>query len=78
VIDSFDLGPHACVARAFAYQELRFVVARLILTVDMQLPPSFDVEAFKDGIFNMRSTVLKKPLMVQTMLRPRIKLDNCV
>ncbi|KAF8529305.1 cytochrome P450 [Hysterangium stoloniferum] len=75
---SFSFGPHACVARNFAYQQLRFVVARLVLTVDMKLPPSFDVQAFRDGILNMRTTILDKPLMVQAALRSKIKLDTCL
>ncbi|GJJ15379.1 hypothetical protein Clacol_009655 [Clathrus columnatus] len=70
---SFSLGPHACVAKSFAYQELRFVIARLVLALDMWLPSSesnlFDPKAFEDGVVNMRTTMLLRPLLVCAEMR---------
>ncbi|GBE89919.1 hypothetical protein SCP_1702450 [Sparassis crispa] len=66
---SFSSGPHVCVAKAFAYQEMRFVTARLVLAHDMKLEEGFDVKAYRDGILNMRTTVLQSPLMVKATKR---------
>jgi hypothetical protein len=65
-----------CVAKNFAYQEMRFVVARLVLTFNMSLPDSFDVEGFRDGILNIRTTVLEKPLMARATTRPDLNIDT--
>ncbi|EIM82555.1 cytochrome P450, partial [Stereum hirsutum FP-91666 SS1] len=35
-LGSFSFGPYACVAKRFAMQEVRHVLARLILTFDME------------------------------------------
>ena len=69
-------GPHACIAKAFAYQEMRYVLARLVLTMDIAPIPSFDAQAFRDGILNMRTTVLEKHLMVRVRRRPGVKIDG--
>lgn len=74
-VDSI-LGPHACVAKNFAFQEMRFVLARLILAYDMALPKGFDVKAFRDGILNMRTTLLEKKLYVHVARRDGIDLDR--
>ncbi|TFY71507.1 hypothetical protein EVG20_g1504 [Dentipellis fragilis] len=51
VVAPFSSGPFVCVAKRFSLQELRFVIARLILTLDMSLPPSFDSEEFLHAVF---------------------------
>lgn len=71
-ISSFPLflqGPHMCIAKAFAYQQMRHVLARLVLNYDMQLPKGFDTRAYRDGILNMRTTILKHPLDVTVKRR---------
>ncbi|TFK91279.1 cytochrome P450 [Polyporus arcularius HHB13444] len=73
---SFSFGPHACVAKNFAYQEMRFVLARLILAYDMELPKDFDIQGFRDGILNMRTTLLEKKLFVRVTRRPGVDLDR--
>ncbi|TFK91285.1 cytochrome P450 [Polyporus arcularius HHB13444] len=73
---SFSFGPHACVARNFAYQEMRFVLARLILAYDMKLPAEFDIQGFRDGILNMRTTLLEKKLVVRVTRRSGVDLDR--
>ncbi|KAF8590792.1 cytochrome P450 [Ramaria rubella] len=78
VLASFSYGPYGCVARSFAYQELRFVLTRIVLTLDMRLPESFDIKAFRDGILNMRTTVLERPLMVIATKRPGVIFESGV
>lgn len=65
-------GPYACVAKNFAFQEMRFVIARLLLAYDLSLPKKFDIQAFRDGILNMRTTVLEKPLIVHIARREKV------
>lgn len=48
---------------------MRLVVTRLVLNYNMQLADGFDARAFRDGILNMRTTILKKPLLVQATRR---------
>lgn len=64
-----DAGPYVCVAKAFAYQEMRYVIARIVLALDVTLADGFDQEAFKAGILNTRTTILKQPLMVNVRRR---------
>ncbi|KAI0046882.1 cytochrome P450 [Auriscalpium vulgare] len=73
-IASFSTGNHACIAKAFAYQEMRHVIARLVLAYDMSLDDSFDVKAFRDGILNMRTTFLEKDLIVSVKRRAGVNL----
>lgn len=49
--------------------ELRFVLARLILNLDIKLAPGFDVDQFRRGIRNMRTTVFDHPLTVTVEVR---------
>lgn len=51
---SFSMGHHVCVGKALAYQQLQYVIARLVLSFDMSFPESFDKEAFCNGILNKR------------------------
>lgn len=68
-----NTGAHACVAKSFAYQELRFVIAKLVLSLDMWIPDFslgiFDVTSFEDGLLNMRTSSFKSPLTVGVKLR---------
>ncbi|KAF8526942.1 cytochrome P450 [Hysterangium stoloniferum] len=73
---SFSSGPHVCIAKSFAYQEMRYVMARLVLAFDMSLPSSFDVDAFRDGIQNMRTTILQRPLVVKVSRRSKVTIDG--
>ncbi|KAJ7488119.1 cytochrome P450 [Mycena latifolia] len=66
---SFSSGPHVCVGKSFAYQEMRYMIARVVLVYDFKLAPNFDANKFRDGILNMRTTVLKEPLMVTAYIR---------
>ncbi|KAL0952490.1 hypothetical protein HGRIS_006753 [Hohenbuehelia grisea] len=63
---AFSFGPFGCLGRAFAVEELRVGVARLMLAYDMELAPSpaFDSERFLKGVKNMRTTVFAHPLLV--------------
>lgn len=66
---SFSSGPHVCIARALAFAEMRHVLARLVLNMDVEPAPGFDARAFRDGILNMRTTVLEKPFHVRVRRR---------
>ncbi|KAF8526956.1 cytochrome P450 [Hysterangium stoloniferum] len=70
------VGPHVCIAKSFAYQEMRYVMARLVLAFDMSLPNSFDVDAFRDGIQNMRTTIFQRPLVVKVSRRSKVTIDG--
>ncbi|KAI0763298.1 cytochrome P450, partial [Trametes elegans] len=76
VIASFSFGPHACVARNFAFQEMRYVISRLVLAYDICLPKGFDPQAFRNGILNMRTTILEKKLVVHVERRKSIDMDS--
>jgi len=69
MLATFSSGPYACVAKQFAYQEMRYVITRLVLTLDMSLPATFDQQAFEDGLLNMRTNVLDKPLWMKVSPR---------
>lgn len=73
---SFSSGPYVCVAKAFAYQEMRYVLTRLVLTFDMRLPEGFDVEGFRWGILNMRTTMLQKRLVVHVERRNGVNYEQ--
>ncbi|KAI0648784.1 cytochrome P450 [Trametes meyenii] len=75
VLASFSFGPHACIARNLAFQEMRYVLSRLVLAYDMALPKGFDTKAFRAGILNMRTTILEKKLTVRVERRPGVDLD---
>nr|GAT57938.1 cytochrome P450 [Mycena chlorophos] len=66
---SFASGPHVCIGKALAYQEMRLVLARLVLTFDMEFAPGFDPTAFKEGIMNMRTTIIQRPLKMRARRR---------
>ncbi|KIP04469.1 hypothetical protein PHLGIDRAFT_193285 [Phlebiopsis gigantea 11061_1 CR5-6] len=75
-IASFSFGPHACIAKALAYQEMRYVLARLVLTMDISPVVAFDARAFREGILNMRTTVLEEHLMVRVHRRPGVRIEG--
>ena len=59
-----------CIAKAFALQEMRYVLSRIVLAFDITPADGFDAQAFRDGILNMRTTVLEKDLHVKVKRRP--------
>lgn len=73
---SFSSGPYMCVAKSFAYQEMRYVLARLVLAYEMRLPPNFDTEGFRRGILNMRTTMLENALWVHVERRPGVNIEQ--
>ena len=46
----FTLGSYHCVGKLFALQELRLVIATLVLRYNMQAAPGFNVEAYSKNI----------------------------
>ncbi|KAJ6534585.1 cytochrome P450 [Mycena vulgaris] len=73
---SFSSGPHVCIAKSFAYQEMRYAIARLVLAYDLKLAPNFDAKKYRDGILNMRTTLLKEPLLIKAYLRENVNMAN--
>ncbi|TFK32486.1 cytochrome P450 [Crucibulum laeve] len=69
---SFSSGPYVCVAKAFAHQEMRYVIARIVLAYDFQLTKGFNAAAYREGILNMRTTILQEPLFVIGQRRPGV------
>ncbi|KIY50421.1 cytochrome P450 [Fistulina hepatica ATCC 64428] len=69
---SFSAGPHVCAGKAFAYQEMRYVIARLVLVFEMKLRDGFDVLAWRENMLHMRTTVLQ-PLPV--VVSPRLGIE---
>ncbi|KAJ7712050.1 cytochrome P450 [Mycena metata] len=69
---SFSSGPHVCIARSFAYQEMRCALARIVLSYNFKLVPNFDAKKYRDGILNMRTTLLKEPLLVRASRTNRV------
>ncbi|KAI0809176.1 cytochrome P450 [Irpex lacteus] len=65
----FSSGPYVCVAKNFAMQEMRHVLARLVLQFDMELPKGFNKEAWVRGMKNMRTTIFDEPLLVKAVRR---------
>ncbi|EIN09212.1 cytochrome P450 [Punctularia strigosozonata HHB-11173 SS5] len=60
---TFTAGTYVCPAKTFAYYEMRYVLARLLLAYDMSLPADFDAREFRERIYNRRTTGLGVPLM---------------
>lgn len=58
-------GPHFCIGKNFAYQQMRYAIARLVLTFHMEFPEDFDVASFRGGIRNMRTMFLEKELRIK-------------
>ncbi|KAJ7364505.1 cytochrome P450 [Mycena albidolilacea] len=74
VLYSFSSGPYACIGKGLAYQEMRMVLARLVLTFNLELASDFDPNAFRKGILNARTTLFKVPLRMRAHRRPGITL----
>lgn len=62
---SFSAGQYVCIGKAFALQEMRYVVSRLVLALNMEFADGFDVEAFARGVRNMRTNMFALPLLVK-------------
>ncbi|KAI0759687.1 cytochrome P450 [Trametes elegans] len=73
---AFSYGQHACMGKALAYQQMRYVLARLVLAHDMAFPPGFDVRRFREGIMGMGTPHLEEPLTVKLTPRPGVSLDD--
>lgn len=69
---SFMLGPHGCIARYLATHELRYVLSRIVLTMDVHPAESLDPIAFRGGVHNMRTTILKEHVLVTVKRRAKL------
>ena len=52
------------------------MLARFVLTMDVEPVESFDAKAFREGILNMRTTILEKHLMVKIKRLPGVKIEG--
>ena len=69
-IASFAFGPHVCIGKPLAMQEMRVCLAHLVTTFDMQLPFNKDDDGeFYRGLRNMRTSFFDKPLFVRAVRR---------
>lgn len=64
-----DTGPFGCLGKMVAVQEMRLVTAKILLTYDLKLAPSFEEHKFLAGIQNMRTTIFTVPLVVTATRR---------
>ncbi len=71
-------GPHARTAKNLTYQEMRMMLARLLLAYNMSLLKYFDAQAYRDGILNCRTTILTHRLFVKVKRREGIDLDTVI
>ncbi|OJT10972.1 Cytochrome P450 67 [Trametes pubescens] len=76
VLASFSFGPHSCPGKALAWQKLRYCLSRVVLAFDMEFQPGFDVQAFRDGILNVRTTLLEKDMFMKVSRRAGVDLDK--
>lgn len=75
VLASFSWGAHSCIGKALAYHEMRYVLARIVLAYDLELKPGFNVEEFRGGMQNMRTTLLEHDLHMRVIRRPGVDLE---
>ncbi len=68
-------GAHSCIGKALAYHEMRYVLARIVLAYDLELKPGFNVEEFRGGMQNMRTTLLEHDLHMRVIRRPGVDLE---
>ena len=69
-IASFTFGPHVCIGKVLAMQEMRVCLAHLVTTFDMQLPVGKDDDGeFYRGLRNMRTSFFDRPLIVRATRR---------
>lgn len=54
---------------------MRYVLARLVLCMDIKPVDGFDAAGFRNGITNMRTTILEENLMVNVKRRPGAKIE---
>ncbi|KAJ3001132.1 hypothetical protein NUW54_g6625 [Trametes sanguinea] len=69
-LGSFSYGQYNCIGKNLAYHEMRHALARLMLTFDMEFAEGFDAKAFREGILNMRTMLLKEELRIVVRRRP--------
>nr|BED43033.1 cytochrome P450 monooxygenase [Trametes versicolor] len=73
---AFSYGQHACLGKTLAYNQMRYVLARLVLAYDMSLKPGFDVQAFREGIVGRGVPNLEVPLEMTFQWRPGVHFDD--
>ncbi|KAI0667857.1 cytochrome P450 [Trametes maxima] len=72
---SFSYGQHMCLGKTLALQQMRHVLARLVLTYDMAFPPGFDLAAFRAGIVAQGTMLFQRPLLFEFTRRPDVEFD---
>ncbi|KAI0648721.1 cytochrome P450 [Trametes meyenii] len=72
---SFSYGPYACLGKTLAYQQMRYVLTRLVLAYETSFKPGFDVRAFREGIMDMGTPHFEYSLLMAFRRRPGVNLD---
>lgn len=62
--------------KPLAYNQMRYVMARLVLAYDMYFKPGFDVQAFRDGILGRGTPHFEVPLQMGFRRRPGVHFDD--
>ncbi|KAJ7982992.1 cytochrome P450 [Mycena polygramma] len=70
-ITTFTTGPHACPGKSFSIQQMRHLIARLVLSFDFTLAPGLSSEIFMKSFKNIRTTTFM-PLIVKAAARERV------
>ncbi|KAH9847877.1 cytochrome P450 [Lenzites betulinus] len=73
---SFSYGQHSCMGKALAYQQMRYVLARLVLAFDMEFRADFDVKTFREGILGMGTPHFETPLFMRFIPREGVELEE--
>lgn len=62
--------------KALAYQQMRYVLARLVLAFDMEFRADFDVKTFREGILGMGTPHFETPLFMRFIPREGVELEE--
>jgi cytochrome P450 len=60
---SFSFGAFSCLGKGLVLQEMRLVLAHVLLKYNLEFAPEWDRQKFEDGIDNMRTTIFNYPLL---------------
>ena len=62
--------------KALAYQQLRYLISRIVLAYEMSFARGFDSRRFYDGIRHVRTVLLDIPLLVSVKRRKGVNLPD--
>ncbi|KAJ7148936.1 cytochrome P450 [Mycena crocata] len=68
-VTTFITGPHVCPGKSFSHQQMRYLIAQLVLSFDLTLASGLKPEVFMEKFKNIRSNIFDEPLMVKAQKR---------